>query len=188
MRSSGWSLRSSTSTNPSSAPSPATPTTSHDASGTTHPTPGHPVGLSFCVAPDVRPIPRSLDNIYRELQTDLGLPAPTSGDLTPWAERGVLLLNRVLSAEEALHWGLVNQVVADADVLAEATKLAEKLAAGPKGAFGKVKRMLADWEKQHPGRTESIFSALRNVESAHLADAQLFDFAGLKVESLEQSA
>ncbi len=62
-----------------------------------YPTPGHPVGLSFCVAPDVRPIPRSLDNIYRELQTDLGLPAPTSGDLTPWAERGVLLLNRVLT-------------------------------------------------------------------------------------------
>ena len=62
-----------------------------------YPTPGHPVGLSFCVAPDVRPIPRSLDNIYRELQTDLGLPAPTSGDLTPWADRGVLLLNRVLT-------------------------------------------------------------------------------------------
>lgn len=62
-----------------------------------YPTPGHPVGLSFCVAPDVRPIPRSLDNIYRELQTDLGLPAPTSGDLTPWAERGVLLINRVLT-------------------------------------------------------------------------------------------
>lgn len=55
----------------------------------------------------------------------------------------LMLLNRVLSAEEALQWGLVNQVVADADVLAEATRLAEKLAAGPKGAFGKVKRMLA---------------------------------------------
>ena len=62
-----------------------------------YPTPGHPVGLSFSVAPDVRPIPRSLENIYRELQTDLGVPAPTSGDLTPWAERGVLLLNRVLT-------------------------------------------------------------------------------------------
>ena len=62
-----------------------------------YPTPGHPAGLSFCVAPDVRPIPRSLDNIYRELQSDLGVPAPTSGDLTPWAERGVLLLNRVLT-------------------------------------------------------------------------------------------
>ena len=62
-----------------------------------YPTPGHPIGLSFAVAPDVRPIPRSLVNIYTELQSDLGVPAPTSGDLTPWAERGVLLLNRVLT-------------------------------------------------------------------------------------------
>ncbi|HQY96766.1 MAG TPA: uracil-DNA glycosylase, partial [Phycicoccus sp.] len=59
-----------------------------------YPTPGHPVGLSFSVAPDVRPVPRSLANIYTELSTDLGLPTPTTGDLTPWAERGVLLLNR----------------------------------------------------------------------------------------------
>ncbi|GAA4112371.1 uracil-DNA glycosylase [Knoellia locipacati] len=62
-----------------------------------YPTPGHPIGLSFAVAPDVRPVPRSLANIYTELQSDLGVPAPTSGDLTPWAERGVLLLNRVLT-------------------------------------------------------------------------------------------
>lgn len=62
-----------------------------------YPTPGHPIGLSFAVAPDVQPLPRSLVNIYTELQSDLGVPAPTSGDLTPWAERGVLLLNRVLT-------------------------------------------------------------------------------------------
>ena len=62
-----------------------------------YPTPGHPVGLSFSVAPDVRPVPRSLANIYTELSTDLGLQTPTTGDLTPWAERGVLLLNRVLT-------------------------------------------------------------------------------------------
>jgi uracil-DNA glycosylase len=62
-----------------------------------YPTPGHPIGLSFAVAPDVRPLPRSLVNIYTELQSDLGLPAPTTGDLTPWAEHGVLLLNRVLT-------------------------------------------------------------------------------------------
>ncbi len=62
-----------------------------------YPTPGHPVGLSFSVAPDVRPLPPSLANIYREYVDDLGLPAPTTGDLTPWAERGVLLLNRVLT-------------------------------------------------------------------------------------------
>jgi uracil-DNA glycosylase len=62
-----------------------------------YPTPGHPVGLSFSVDPDVRPIPRSLQNIYRELGTDLGLPTPANGDLTQWSEHGVLLLNRVLT-------------------------------------------------------------------------------------------
>lgn len=62
-----------------------------------YPTPGHAVGLSFAVSPQTRPIPRSLANIYRELVTDLGIPAPSTGDLSPWAERGVLLLNRVLT-------------------------------------------------------------------------------------------
>jgi uracil-DNA glycosylase len=64
-----------------------------------YPTPGHAVGLSFSVAAQVRPIPRSLANIYRELCADLGCPPPTNGDLTPWADRGVLLLNRVLTVE-----------------------------------------------------------------------------------------
>jgi uracil-DNA glycosylase len=62
-----------------------------------YPTPGHAVGLSFSVAPDVRPLPRSLHNIFRELHDDLGLPAPGNGDLTPWTRHGVLLLNRVLT-------------------------------------------------------------------------------------------
>jgi uracil-DNA glycosylase len=62
-----------------------------------YPTPGHAVGLSFSVAPDVRPLPRSLDNIFREYATDLGHPAPSSGDLTPWSQRGVMMLNRVLT-------------------------------------------------------------------------------------------
>jgi len=62
-----------------------------------YPTPGHPIGLSFSVAPDVRPVPRSLANIYRELVDDLGVPRPGNGDLSPWAEQGVLLLNRVLT-------------------------------------------------------------------------------------------
>jgi uracil-DNA glycosylase len=71
-----------------------------------YPTPGHPVGLSFSVAPDVRPLPRSLVNIYAELQTDLGIPPAPSGDLTPWSRQGVLLLNRVLTVrpgESASH-------------------------------------------------------------------------------------
>jgi len=62
-----------------------------------YPTPGHAVGLSFSVAPDVRPLPRSLANIFTEYTEDLGYPAPATGDLTPWAERGVMLLNRVLT-------------------------------------------------------------------------------------------
>ena len=62
-----------------------------------YPTPGHPVGLSFSVAPGVRPLPRSLENIFTELVNDLAVPRPSCGDLSPWAERGVLLLNRVLT-------------------------------------------------------------------------------------------
>ena len=65
-----------------------------------YPTPGHAVGLSFSVAPEVTPIPRSLTNIYKELTSDLGLPTPTNGDLTPWTEQGVLLLNRVLTVQQ----------------------------------------------------------------------------------------
>ena len=55
------------------------------------------MGLSFSVAPEVRPLPGSLVNIFQEYQRDLGLPAPTDGDLTPWTQRGVLLLNRALT-------------------------------------------------------------------------------------------
>jgi uracil-DNA glycosylase len=62
-----------------------------------YPTPGHAVGLSFSVAPDVRPLPRSLVNIFKELYDDLGVGPPSNGDLTPWADQGVLLLNRVLT-------------------------------------------------------------------------------------------
>lgn len=64
-----------------------------------YPTPGHAVGLSFAVAPDVRPLPPSLVNIFREYSEDLGYPLPANGDLTPWADAGVLLLNRALTVE-----------------------------------------------------------------------------------------
>jgi uracil-DNA glycosylase len=62
-----------------------------------YPTPGHPIGLSFAVERHVRPVPRSLQNIYKELHADLGLPTPPHGDLTAWSENGVMLLNRVLT-------------------------------------------------------------------------------------------
>jgi uracil-DNA glycosylase len=57
------------------------------------------VGLSFSVDPHVRPLPRSLQNVFTELTQDVGCPAPPNGDLSPWADRGVLLLNRVLTVQ-----------------------------------------------------------------------------------------
>jgi uracil-DNA glycosylase len=96
-----------------------------------YPTPGHPIGLSFSVAPDVRPLPRSLQNIVREYQADLALPAPSTGDLTPWAERGVLLLNRCLTVAPgapASHrgrgWEGVTDAVIDALVARDAPLVA----------------------------------------------------------------
>ncbi|WP_438353458.1 uracil-DNA glycosylase [Microbacterium sp. CJ88] len=62
-----------------------------------YPTPGHPIGLSFAVEGHVRPLPRSLANIYQELQADLGIPPAPHGDLSAWSDQGVLLLNRVLT-------------------------------------------------------------------------------------------
>jgi uracil-DNA glycosylase len=86
-----------------------------------YPTPGHPVGLSFSVAPDVRPLPRSLVNVFREYQDDLGHPSPSTGDLSPWVDQGVLLLNRCLTVRPgapASHrgrgWEEVTDVVIDA--------------------------------------------------------------------------
>lgn len=64
-----------------------------------YPTPGHPVGLSFSVAPAVRPLPKSLVNIFTEYCDDLGCAMPSNGDLSPWAQHGVLLLNRALTVE-----------------------------------------------------------------------------------------
>jgi uracil-DNA glycosylase len=81
-----------------------------------YPTPGHPIGLSFAVAPDVRPLPRSLVNIFRELVNDVGVAPPENGDLTPWADRGVMLLNRSLTVrpgEPASHRGRGWEAVTD---------------------------------------------------------------------------
>jgi uracil-DNA glycosylase len=62
-----------------------------------YPTPGHPIGLSFAVEEHVRPLPRSLSNIYQELNADLGIPPASHGDLSAWSDQGVMLLNRVLT-------------------------------------------------------------------------------------------
>jgi uracil-DNA glycosylase len=90
-----------------------------------YPTPGHPVGLAFSVEPDVRPIPKSLQNIYRELHDDLGVTPPANGDLTPWTRHGVLLLNRVLSVQPhrpASHRGKGWEQVTEAAIRALAAR------------------------------------------------------------------
>jgi len=86
-----------------------------------YPTPGHAMGLSFSVQPDVRPIPRSLANIYTELVDDLGVEPPSNGDLTPWADAGVLLLNRCLTVRPgapASHRGKGWETITDAAIAA----------------------------------------------------------------------
>lgn len=86
-----------------------------------YPTPGHPVGLSFSVAPDVRPLPGSLINIFKELQDDLGIEPCPHGDLTAWAEQGVLLLNTSLTVrahEAASHAGRGWERLTDAAIRA----------------------------------------------------------------------
>ena len=121
-----------------------------------YPTPGHPVGLSFSVAPDVRPIPRSLSNIYRELSTDLGIAPADHGDLTAWADQGVMLLNRVLTVrpgEAASHRGRGWEAVTEQAILAFVSR------GGPRAAilWGRdaqsLKPVLGDvpWvESSHP--------------------------------------
>ncbi len=92
--------------------------------------PGHAVGLSFSVAADVRPLPRSLANIFTEYRDDLGHPAPSTGDLTPWAQQGVMLLNRVLTVRPgspASHRGKGWEAV---------TERAIRGAGGPSAAVG----------------------------------------------------
>ncbi|MDQ6642623.1 MAG: uracil-DNA glycosylase [Actinomycetota bacterium] len=90
-----------------------------------YPTPGHAVGLSFSVAPDVRPIPKSLVNIYLELVDDLGAPRPSNGDLTAWADAGVLLLNRSLTVapgRPASHRGRGWEAVTEQAIIALAAR------------------------------------------------------------------
>ncbi|MGQ7297161.1 uracil-DNA glycosylase [Quadrisphaera sp. KR29] len=90
-----------------------------------YPRPGHAVGLAFSVAPHVRPLPPTLRNLLKELTADTGAPAPSTGDLSPWSERGVLLLNRVLTVragESGSHRRLGWERVTDAAVRALAAR------------------------------------------------------------------
>lgn len=90
-----------------------------------YPTPGHPIGLSFAVAAEVRPLPRSLGNIFKELHSDLGIPPSPHGDLTAWARQGVLMLNRVLTVTAgapASHRGIGWEAVTETAVRALADR------------------------------------------------------------------
>jgi uracil-DNA glycosylase len=121
-----------------------------------YPTPGYAVGLSFSVAPDVRRLPGSLVNIFREYSEDLAYPTPTTGDLTPWAERGVLLLNRVLTVQPGKpgsHRGKGWEEVTDQAIRALAGRKTEPLVAI---LWGRDARTLAP-----------LLEGIPAVESAH---------------------
>jgi uracil-DNA glycosylase len=121
-----------------------------------YPTPGHAVGLSFSVAPEVRRLPGSLGNIFREYSDDLGYPAPATGDLTPWSERGVLLLNRVLTVQPGKpgsHRGKGWEEVTEQAIRALAARKTEPLVAI---LWGRDARTLAP-----------LLEGIPAVESAH---------------------
>jgi uracil-DNA glycosylase len=96
-----------------------------------YPTPGHSIGLAFAVERALRPLPRSLANIYRELHDDVGLPVPQHGDLSSWSAQGVMLLNRVLTvqpgtpgAHRGKGWEAVTELAIRALVAREAPLVA----------------------------------------------------------------
>lgn len=120
-----------------------------------YPNPGNPVGLSFSVAPEVRRLPGSLVNIFREYTEDLGYPKPSSGDLTPWTERGVLLLNRVLTVaprNPGSHRGKGWEAITEQAIKALAARGTPLVAI----LWGRDARNLAPW-----------LGSVPRVESAH---------------------
>ena len=95
-----------------------------------YPTPGHPMGLAFSTQPGVA-APRSLANIYRELQDDLGVPPRADGDLPSWSRQGILLLNRCLTvrpgkpgSHRGKGWEAVTQAAIEALVARDAPLVA----------------------------------------------------------------
>ncbi|MCH9721209.1 MAG: uracil-DNA glycosylase [Actinomycetia bacterium] len=112
-----------------------------------YPTPGHAVGLSFSVSPQVRPLPRSLTNIFTEYSADLGHPKPANGDLTPWSRRGVMLLNRVLTVRPgtpASHRGKGWEAVTECAIRALAARDEPMVAILWGRDAGALRPMLAD--------------------------------------------
>ncbi len=84
-----------------------------------YPNPQHAMGLAFSVPRQVHPIPKTLVNILRELHDDIGCEIPSSGDLTPWADQGVALVNRILTTPQGqsaghvkLNWQVITNEIA----------------------------------------------------------------------------
>lgn len=126
-----------------------------------YPTPGHAVGLSFSVDPGVRPLPRSLANIYKELAADLGIPPAPHGDLSAWTDQGVLLLNRALTVEAGAansHRGLGWEAVTDLAVRALAARRR------PDGTRLPLVAIL--WGRQAQALTP-LLEGVPRIESAH---------------------
>ena len=126
-----------------------------------YPTPGHAVGLSFSVDARTRPLPRSLVNIYRELESDLGIPPRVHGDLSAWADQGVLLLNRVLTVRAGAagsHRGKGWEEITTAAVTA---------VAGRRAADGSRTPLVAVlWGKEAEG-VKPLLAGAPAVASAH---------------------
>jgi len=126
-----------------------------------YPTPGHAVGLSFSVDSRTRPLPRSLVNIYRELESDLGIPPRVHGDLSAWTQQGVLLLNRVLTVRAGAagsHRGKGWEEITTAAVTALAARKA------PDGSGLPLVALL--WGKEAEG-VRPLLAGAPAVASAH---------------------
>lgn len=125
-----------------------------------YPTPGHPIGMSFAVDRHVTPLPRSLANVYRELETDLGIPPAPHGDLSRWADQGVLMLNRVLTVaagRAGSHRNLGWEAITEAAVAALAARDAPLVAI----LWGADARRMAPVLRAHGGGRVGL------VESPH---------------------
>jgi uracil-DNA glycosylase len=127
-----------------------------------YPTPGNAVGLSFSVAPTVRRLPPSLANIFTEYSSDLGYPTPSTGDLVPWSERGVLLLNRVLTVrpgQPGSHRGLGWEEVTEQAIRALAARQAP-------GSTGRVPLVAILWGRD-ARNLAPLLDGVPLIESAH---------------------
>ena len=112
--------------------------------------PGQAMGLSFSVPKGIPP-PPSLVNIFKELHDDVGVPIPKSGDLTPWADQGVMLLNASLTvrAHEPMSHSKIGWHVFTDSVISKISQLKENVVFLLWGKFAQEKRELIDAKKHH---------------------------------------